>query len=187
MAKNQYSIGLDVLGGFGSFVGGLAMTATGGGAVVGAGMMINGATQMLNSANTVYQASREPNKVTMGAPRNNLLTAMKRNRFDFQIHYLRYDQAKFIDDYFTLYGYQTNKVKDPNIDSRPCFNYVQTINVNLHDSNMEYEYIPDDDIKILKSIFDNGVTLWNGENLLAGKYEMYKYGRIDNRPIKEGD
>lgn len=59
-----------------------------------------------------------------------------------------------IDDYFSRYGYKTNRIKTPNISSRPQWNYVQTIGCKIGGS------IPCQDEKLICSIFDNGVTFW---------------------------
>lgn len=59
-----------------------------------------------------------------------------------------------IDDYFSRYGYATNKIKTPNISSRPHWNYVQTVGCKINGS------IPCTDEKLICSIFDKGVTFW---------------------------
>lgn len=63
--------------------------------------------------------------------------------------------AERIDKFFDMYGYITNTVKKPNINNRPNWNYIKTIGVNIE------AYIPQEDLQIIKSIFDNGVTLWH--------------------------
>lgn len=59
-----------------------------------------------------------------------------------------------IDDYFSRYGYKTNKIKIPNYSSRPHWNYVQTIGCKVGGS------IPALDEKEICSIFNRGVTFW---------------------------
>lgn len=59
-----------------------------------------------------------------------------------------------IDDYFTRYGYATNKIKTPNINSRPHWNYVQTVGCKVNGS------IPCNDERLICAIFDKGVTFW---------------------------
>lgn len=73
------------------------------------------------------------------------------------------EQAKVIDDYFTMFGYKTNRVKIPNIKGRKNFNYVKTIDINLDGQ------IPQGDLRILKQMFNNGVTLWHNPA------DMYNY------------
>ncbi|MBR4973462.1 MAG: hypothetical protein IKY45_03255, partial [Clostridia bacterium] len=65
----------------------------------------------------------------------------------------RKDAVK-IDGYFTAFGYATNRVKQPNIDSRPEFNYIETIGASVHGA------IPADEAKKIGKIFDKGLTWW---------------------------
>lgn len=178
LAKNQYGVALDTLANVGQIVAGVAAVAaapaTGGaslgvGAFMGASGAINGVQGVLSTVNGVYQATREPNKSTTGGGKTNLLTCMKMNKFEYFIQTIKREHAMTIDDFFTMYGYQTNKVKVPNVSSRPYFNYVQTVDVNIVGG------IPSDDMQTLKAIYNKGVTLWKS-NATVGDYS------VDNRP-----
>ena len=61
--------------------------------------------------------------------------------------------------YFHLYGYTQNKMMAFSISSRKYWTYVKTREVNLKVTNCPKEHLT-----VLKSIFDNGVTVWNLEN-----------------------
>lgn len=63
--------------------------------------------------------------------------------------------AEKIDKYFDLYGYATNQVKVPNLMNRSNWNYVKTIGANIMGD------IPQADLNSIKSLFDNGITLWH--------------------------
>lgn len=174
LAKNQYGIGLDTMGNMGQVLSGVgAMAAapfTGGASLaVGGASAMNGVQGILSTVNGVYQASREPNKTQSGGGKTNLLTSMKENRFEYYIQTIRREHAITIDNFFTMYGYQTNKVKVPNVNARPYFNYVQTIDVNLIGG------IPSDDMVKLKNMYNTGVTLWKS-TATVGDYT------VDNRP-----
>ena len=88
---------------------------------------------------------------------------------NFLIQKIRKHHAQTVDDYFTMYGYQTNRVKVPNVSSRPYFNYVQTIDVNIKGG------IPADQMERLKAVYNNGVTLWKSTATI-GDYS------VDNSP-----
>lgn len=167
LAKNQFGLVTSTLANVGSIAAGGAMAiggaVTGVGAVVGGATVLSGVTGIINTFNQVYQASREPNKANTGNAKNNLLTAMKMNTFSFYIRTLKHEYAETIDQFFHMYGYQTNKVKVPNVSSRPYFNYVKTIDVNISGD------IPSDDMRVLKSMYNNGVTLWK-HNVTFGEY-----------------
>lgn len=171
LAKNQFGMGLSVLGNVANVgVGVGTMMSTGGLSVGVSGMQVmSGVTGLLDNMNTFYQASKEPNKVNQGNTKNNLLTAMKENKFKFYVQTLKKQYAKQIDDFFTMYGYQVNAIKKPNLDSRPYYNYIQTIDINIVGG------VPNDDLNTLKNIFNRGVTLWKKSSII-GDYS------VDNTP-----
>ena len=74
-----------------------------------------------------------------------------------------------IDDYFSRYGYKTNRIKVPNYTSRPHWNYVQTIGCKVGGS------IPADDEKQICSIFNHGITFWKKPEEVGNFY-------LDNSP-----
>lgn len=67
--------------------------------------------------------------------------------------------AERLDLYFDMYGYQTNKVKLPNITGRPNWNYVKTLGINILPKSTSH--VPQEDLQTIKNIFNNGVTLWH--------------------------
>ena len=82
---------------------------------------------------------------------------------------IRPEFVTIIDDYFTRYGYATHLTKVPNRNSRPHFNFVKTVRATLTGS------VPADDMRVICSIYDAGVTFWkNGDEV--GNYD------VDNRP-----
>lgn len=86
------------------------------------------------------------------------------------------DMALVIDEYFTMYGYATHRVKVPNwkTHTRPTFNYVQTLNTNIVGS------LPQDSLKNIIGIFERGITWWHN----TGDY-IGDYGR-NNRATNRG-
>lgn len=67
----------------------------------------------------------------------------------------RYEFAKRIDDYFSMFGYKVNDVKIPNTTGRTNWNYVKTIDCNFEGD------IPQMYLNKIKEIFNNGITLWH--------------------------
>jgi hypothetical protein len=124
-----------------------------------------GAIGVASQMTSLYKASIQPDQArgnTSGASLN-----IAGNRQDFFVARMsvRSEYAKRIDDYFTMFGYKVNSVKVPNTHSRENWNYIQTIDINIDGA------IPADDMKKLKSIYNNGITLWhNPENFC--QYEM---------------
>jgi hypothetical protein len=77
--------------------------------------------------------------------------------FAFMHMSIRKEYAQLIDEYFSMYGYATHRVKTPNITGRPSWNYVKTIDVKIVGS------IPFGDMVIIKDMFNKGVTFWHGD------------------------
>ena len=73
----------------------------------------------------------------------------------FSVYCIKKEFAERIDKYFDMYGYKTNTLKIPNLNNRPNWNYIKTINANLIGN------IPQNDLIAIKSFFDNGITLWH--------------------------
>lgn len=176
-AKNKTNVTVGTLMSVGGMVASAGASLATGGAAGAVSLAAGGAAAsgVMNTILNMVQAYKEPNKVNKGNPDNNLLTAMKQNRFVFRWRTLKREHAEKIDQFFTLYGYQTNRVKLPNTKSRPYWNYVQTMGCNLLTDNVIGEGgIPNDDLLRLKRVYDEGVTIWNSSA------KMYDYTQ-DNR------
>jgi hypothetical protein len=86
------------------------------------------------------------------------------NKDAFTRYTIKSEYAQRLDTYFDMYGYQTNKLKVPNLSNRPNWNYVKTIDCNIiGKENIE---IPQSDINIIRKMFDNGVTLWHNPSTI---------------------
>ena len=68
---------------------------------------------------------------------------------------VKYEYAKRIDDFLSMFGYKVNSVKLPNITGRTNWNYVKTVGCNIIGD------IPQNDLMKIKNMFNNGVTLWH--------------------------
>lgn len=163
LAKNQFGQGLSIATGVAAIGAGVAT-----GNVIAAG---GGVMAVLNSINQDYQARMEPNRANGANSNSNLLTALNLNRFTLYFKHITAEQAHIIDDFFTMYGYQCNMLKVPNVSSRPFFNYVRTVDCNIRGA------IPGDDMAKLKSIYNSGVTLWK-QHAEIGNYA------VDNSPVQ---
>lgn len=84
--------------------------------------------------------------------------------------HIREEYARIIDDYFTVYGYATNRVKVPNISVRPHWTYTKTIG-----SNVVSKTCSNNDVTLINTIFDNGITFWKNASEI-GNYSF------DNSP-----
>jgi hypothetical protein len=74
------------------------------------------------------------------------------------------EYQKKLEDFFNIFGYKKNEVKLPNFHTREYWNYVQTSGCVIT-GNFNNE-----DLQELKSVFDNGITLWHTDDI--GNYAL---------------
>lgn len=96
-----------------------------------------------------------PNSGTLGSSNATLMGYGFNTQNIFTVYTIRDQFASRIDKFFDMYGYQTNELKKPNLNNRPNWNYVKTININIIGN------IPQIDMQLLKNMFNQGITLWH--------------------------
>lgn len=99
-----------------------------------------------------------PDQVNMGSSNATLMGYGKIDKNIFTRYSIKSQFARKIDKYFDMYGYLTNERKVPNLNNRPNWNYVKTIGANIIGN------IPQYDLQAIKTMFDNGVTLWHNSS-----------------------
>lgn len=171
-AKREQFAKLDQVGNtvglFGSLGGMLGTAFSGGGTQTagGVGGLTNAAIKMEKDAlNYDYyvqdlqkQVERQqilPDQVSLGGSNATLLGYGLIDNNIFTRYGVKSQFAQRIDQYFDMYGYKTNKLKIPNINNRPNWNYVKTAGINLLGD------IPEADLQRIKSLFNEGITLWH--------------------------
>lgn len=176
LSKNQFGTGFNLATGIANLATGIATAPTGFGAI----QAVQGAAGILNTIDGVIKSTHAPNKANTGGGKNNLITAMGKQKFEYYVRKIKGEYAEIVDNFFTMYGYQCNKVKTPNLNKRPYFNYVETRNINIAGNKigMIYDGIPNDDMRQLKAMFNGGVTLWK-KNATIGDYS------VNNSPVEE--
>lgn len=103
--------------------------------------------------------------------------------YTFYIMGIKGEYAKIIDDYFTMFGYATNRLKVPNIKNpsaklRPHWNYIKTAGTIIHSS--ETGGLPADAENNIAKIYENGITFWTKDEngFHVGDYSL------DNSPVQ---
>lgn len=76
--------------------------------------------------------------------------------------------AELIDNFFSMFGYATKKIKVPNIHVRQNWTYTKTVGCVVKSN------APADDVRKICQIFDNGITFWSNPNNVGN------YGNLDN-------
>lgn len=141
-----------------SAIGGIAGTITGAktGNVLGAGLSaISGAQGIAGAIMQKKQHNMIPPTVSGSLNSADVNVASGNNTFHYYNMSIKQEYAKIIDDFFTMYGYQVNSLKTPNITGRTNWNYVKTLECNVTGS------LPETAVEEIKSIFNNGVTFWH--------------------------
>ena len=115
----------------------------------------------------------EPN-VVKGKNTPNLSVSRRFLDFYFYAAHVRNDEAKRIDEFFSIYGYATNKVKTPNLTGRQYWNFVQTENAVI-DGNM-----PSSSKEAIGRIFDGGITFWHNGDQIGNYAQSTSDGSINN-------
>ena len=158
LAQNKNSAVMSIVGTGVSSLASLATTPfTGGmGAVVGGAGLVSTGMKVANTVAKISDLKNTPPQVHGQTQTESLNAGIGRVGFTFQNVCVRQDFARIIDEYFTTYGYKTNRLKVPNTHARPHWTYVKTIGCCIKGRNG----LPCDDAKKICSIFDNGITFW---------------------------
>ena len=101
-----------------------------------------------------YSESLKPNE-NRGQSTGDLNYANSKTCFTGYKMSIKAQQAQMIDDYFSMYGYRTDRLKLPNIYGRSNWNFVKTVVCNVIGN------IPQDDIEQVKQIMNSGITFWH--------------------------
>ena len=129
-----------------------------GGGVMGAAALVSIVGLVTKVLSGAVHAFMPPQ--ARGQQGSNVLLARGKLKFGIMHKHITPEFATIIDDYFSMYGYATNKVKRPNRNARPEWNYVKTIGCKI-DGSIPNGGLPADAIKKIEEIYNNGITFWN--------------------------
>lgn len=118
-------------------------------------------------------AQYRPN-VVRGSSTPNCSVSLGVLDFYFYHCHVRLDEAKKIDEFFTVFGYACNKVKTPNLHSRQYWNFVQTENAII-DGEM-----PASSKEAIGRILDGGITFWHNVDQIGNYAQSVTDGTINN-------
>lgn len=163
LAQNSLPIGGAVAG-----AGATGIATLAGLTVPGIGMLA-GASQVANLLGQGYKAAISADVARGNLNTGNIDVASDNKTFFGGRCCVSHQYAQMIDDYFTVYGYATRRVKYPNRSSRPHWNYVKTVDACVTGS------APADDTKKICEIYNKGITFWKNGNEV-GNYSL------DNSP-----
>ena len=109
---------------------------------------------IMGEVSSGYSESLKPNE-NRGQSTGDLNYANSKTCFTGYKMSIKAQQAQMIDDYFSMYGYRTDRLKIPNITGRSNWNFVKTQICNVIGN------IPQGDIEQMKQIMNSGITFWH--------------------------
>lgn len=123
------------------------------------------ATKTLNNAYQLASTMAEEKEVhsivppAIGGSIGLGYTNVSLNKYNFTCEQktIKAEIARSIDEYFDMFGYKVNRVKVPNINGRPSWNYVRTIDAKVIGA------CPVPYIDTIKAMLNRGVTFWHGD------------------------
>lgn len=164
LTQNAVNIGSGVIGDLAKAGIGAGLMATGN--PLGLALAGGGIAGIASQGYEMYQHSIVP-QVSMGAVNvGDVITTMRINNTFAQPMSIRSDMAQRIDQYFTRFGYRTNKNKVPNQFGRVNWNYVKIApgeDVGIPSPTGDYSVIsiPPNSMETINQVFRNGVTIWH--------------------------
>lgn len=172
---------LGIIGALGTMLGGAdsagnqSATAIGGNII--SGMVQAGQTSVsaisneksheLNIREQMAQVEAQslvPDNASLTGSNATLLGYQKISQHLFATYTIKAEFARKIDKFFDMFGYQTNELKVPNINNRPNWNYIKTLNCNINAN------IPQTDLAEIKELFNSGITLWHSTSNFKNYY-----------------
>ena len=86
---------------------------------------------------------------------------------------IRYDQAARIDQFFTRFGYRTNRTKTANQMGRRYWNFVKIAQGESigHSLSTDYFSVPASSMETINNIYRRGVTIWH-DHANIGDYSL---------------
>lgn len=123
----------------------------------------------INRVAQVKTASTQPNHAR-GQQSSSIYCAMGAQGFHYMPYRIQGQFARIIDDFFSMFGYKTNRLKVPNRNGRKAWNYVKTCGCTLTGS------APADVAAALVQIYDRGITFWRCIDLSTGN----PFNRVGN-------
>ena len=147
MVQNGLNIGLNL-------ASSAISMASGAGSNVSPLPLISGVEKIANTLTDIYKASIAPDQA-YGNTTNSDINVGSKKGITVYVKTVKYEVAKSIDDFFSMFGYATKQVKIPNITGRRNWNYVKTVDAYVGGD------VPQDSMDEFKSMLNSGLTFWH--------------------------
>lgn len=148
-------------------LGALAKPATGaltGGAIGAVGGVMSAASEIGGMLAQYNDLERKPPQMN-GAQSSTADYAARAKNFYYNHQCITRHYAAVLDSYFDMYGYRVCRVKTPNMNTRPHWNYVKCPYVSIKGS------VPADALTVIENVFKSGITFWKNPSEI-GNYQL---------------
>lgn len=161
LTQNGVNVAVNAVGSIAGSAIGMAGSLLTGNALGIAGSAIGLGTSIGNTIGEIRRAATTPPQSHGDINTGDFGYCFQRSSITFYEMSIRPEMARVVDGYFSMFGYQVNRVKIPNITGRRNWNYVKTQGCYI-DAD-----IPQSDLDEIKKMFDRGVTFWHNPATFA--------------------
>ena len=126
---------------------------------------------IVNQMGELYKHSLVPMSIRGSSNIGDVLTGMKELATYAYRMSITADFAQRIDQFFSRYGYATNKLKLPNQTGRATFNYVQIgagENIGFSGNTIS---VPPEAMETINRVYQAGVTIWHNHDNI-GNFDL---------------
>lgn len=136
--------------------------ATGG--ALGSTLGVSSVSKAMGTLAKVSEAKASPLSIGGQAASSGLPVATKTIGFIVSLVHPKGCNVQCIDEFFSRFGYKVNRLKKPNVNTRPLWNYVKTAGAVVRGP---FDYAAKTEIQ---NNLDNGVTFWHVPAATIGDY-----------------
>ena len=152
-------------------IGGSAQALIGG-ATRQYGSVFEGFGQMLGAVQEMYHASMIPSTIGGQVNSGDVTYAFNKVSPTYYKMSIRAEYAAIIDEWFSRFGYKTNRVKLPNQIGRTYWNYVKIgATESIGYSTNATRSVPSSSMEVINNIYRAGVTIWHNHANI-GNYSL---------------
>lgn len=180
LTQSAVNVGLTTLGSVAAGVGSvMAAPATGGSSLAIAASVVSGVAAVGSSLASANQRLSTPPQLHGNTNTGDLATAKGDVTFRAYKMSIKREYAEIIDEYFDMYGYKVNRVKEPNKNHRENYWYVKLIDPNITGA------IPMDELAEIQDCYSKGITFWKDPEKI-GQYVDEDGKRLSNKIVQGG-
>ena len=133
-----------------------------GGATRQYGSVFEGFGQMFGAVQEMYHASMIPNSIGGQINSGDVAYAYNKMSPTYYKMSIKAEYAQIIDEWFSRFGYKTNRVKLPNQTGRTYWNYVKIGGTeSIGYSTNTNRSVPASSMEVINNIYRAGVTIWH--------------------------